>query len=123
MVTDKPSSVWRPTVQRRLMTAAVLLVAWSAAIEARLIYLQVARHADLAARADRQQSRTVEIAANRGDILDREGRVLGYSVDADSIYAVPTDIENPDQAAAALCGALGDCTVRDRQALDRKSVV
>jgi cell division protein FtsI (penicillin-binding protein 3) len=69
------------------------------------------------ARAERQQSRTIEIAASRGDILDREGRVLAYSVDADSIYAVPTDIEKPAEAAAALCGALGDCTGRDRQTL------
>jgi cell division protein FtsI/penicillin-binding protein 2 len=111
------SPAWRPTIKRRLLFAALLLVAWSAVIEARLIYLQVAKHADLMTRAERQQSRTIGISANRGDILDRDGRVLAYSVDADSIYAVPTDIENPDEAAAALCGALADCTVRDRQAL------
>jgi len=108
---------WRAIVRRRLVVAAVLLGAWSAAIEARLVYLQVSRHDDLTARAERQQLRTVETAAKRGEILDRNGRVLAYSVDADSIYAVPTDIGDPDEAASALCDALDDCHARERQAI------
>ena len=114
---DKPTFAWRITLKRRIIVAAAALVAWSAAIEARLVYLQVGRHADLSARAERQQLRTVETTAKRGDILDRSGRVLAYSVDADSIYAVPTDISDPDAAAASLCGALEACGVRERQAL------
>src|SRR5262249_58625216 len=46
-----------------------------------------------------------------------EGHVFAYSVDADSIYAVPTEIADPVKAASSLCGALGDCTFADRQAL------
>jgi cell division protein FtsI (penicillin-binding protein 3) len=116
-VAEKPAFAWRITLKRRLVVAVAVLVAWSAAIEARLVYLQVGRHVDLTARAERQQLRTVETTAKRGDILDRSGRVLAYSVDADSIYAVPTDISDPDAAAAALCGALEDCGARERQAL------
>ena len=59
---------------------------WSIGIEARLVYLQVVRHEDLTSRAERQQSRTIEAPAKRGEILDRRGRVLAYSVDADTIY-------------------------------------
>ena len=114
---EKPAFAWRVTLKRRLIVAVIALVAWSAAIEARLVYLQVGRHADLTAQAERQQLRTVETTAKRGDILDRSGRVLAYSVDADSIYAVPTDISDPDAAAAALCGALKDCGAQERQAL------
>ena len=69
------------------------------------------------ARAERQQMSTVDAPAKRGEIFDRHGRVLAYSVDADSIYAVPTEIGEPNQAAQALCGALGDCTTSDRQGL------
>jgi len=116
-VADKPAFAWRITLKRRIIVAIAVLVAWSAAIEARLVYLQVGRHADLTARAERQQLRTVETTAKRGDILDRSGRVLAYSVDADSIYAVPTEISDRDAAAAALCGALEDCGVRERRAL------
>jgi cell division protein FtsI (penicillin-binding protein 3) len=108
---------WRATLKRRLAVAGVVFLAWTAAIEARLVYLQVVRHDELAARAERQQMRTVEAPARRGEILDRSGRVLAHSVEADSIYAVPTDIDDPGQAAAALCGALEDCTQRDRQGI------
>jgi cell division protein FtsI (penicillin-binding protein 3) len=116
-VAEKPAFAWRQTLKRRLLVAAVALIAWSGAIEARLVYLQVGRHADLMARAERQQLRTVETTAKRGDILDRAGRVLAYSVDADSIYAVPTEISDPDAAARALCGVLEDCGSRERTAL------
>ncbi|MGH8722161.1 MAG: penicillin-binding protein 2, partial [Burkholderiales bacterium] len=78
---------WRRTLKRRLAVAAAGLALWTAAIEARLVYLQVVRHEELAARAERQQMRTIEAPAKRGEILDRRGRVLAYSVDADSIYA------------------------------------
>ena len=114
---ETPANAWRTTLKRRLVVAAVGLLLWSAGIEARLVYLQVYRHADLVVRAERQQMRTVAASAKRGEILDRRGHVLAYSVDADSIYAVPTEIGDPSQAAAALCGALGDCTPADRQAL------
>lgn len=113
----EPAFEWRPIVRRRLVVAALALAAWSAAIEARLVYLQVNRRDDLTARAERQQLRTIETAANRGEILDRNGRVLAYSVDADSIYAVPTDIDNPDAAASALCDALEACHQREREAI------
>ncbi len=114
---EKPAFSWRQTMKRRLLVAALTLVAWSAGIEARLVYLQVARHADLSARAERQQSRTVETTAKRVDLLDRDGRVLAYSVDADSIYAVPTEISDPDAAARALCGVLQECGPRERAAI------
>ena len=116
-MSETPSNDWRRTLRRRLAVAAAAFLLWSAGIEARLVYLQVYRHADLSARAERQQMRTVQAAANRGEIVDRRGRLLAYSVDADSIYAVPTEISDPDTVAAALCGALGDCASKDRQAL------
>jgi cell division protein FtsI (penicillin-binding protein 3) len=116
-VADKPGFEWRTIVRRRLVVAALALGAWSAVIEARLVFLQVNRHADLTARAERQQLRTIEVAAKRGEILDRNGRVLAYSVDTDSIYAVPTDIVDPGKAASALCDALDDCSARERQAM------
>ena len=61
--------------------------------------------------------RTVEAPAKRADIVDRNGQLLAYSVEADTIYAVPTEIGDPLKAAAALCGALDDCTSKDRGAL------
>ena len=73
-----------------------MLALWAAGIEARLVHLQVVRHGDLMARAERQQLGTSEAPAKRGDIVDRRGHVLATSVDADTIYAVPSDIDDPD---------------------------
>lgn len=114
---ETPALIWRTTLKRRLLVAVLLLAGWAVAIEARLAHLQLLRHADLTARAERQQLRTVETTPKRGDIMDRNGNVLAYSVEADSIYAVPTDIGDPDVAATTLCHALRDCGTRERQAL------
>jgi cell division protein FtsI (penicillin-binding protein 3) len=114
---DSARNSWRATLKRRIVVAAVGLFVWSTAIEARLIYLQVYRHADLIGRAERQQLRTIASSGKRGEIRDRRGHVLAYSVDADSIYAVPTEIADPAKAAALLCRALDDCASADLQSL------
>jgi cell division protein FtsI (penicillin-binding protein 3) len=111
---------WRPIMKRRMAIVAVLLGLWVAGIEAKLVYLQVFDRADLAARAERQQERTPPSPARRGDILDRRGRVLATSVDADTIYAVPTEIDNAADAAKKICDALRDCDARDRQSIAEK---
>ncbi len=108
---------WRPTVQRRVLVAAAVFAAWTLGIESRLIYLQVISHADLSARAERQQMRTVTTPAKRGEIFDRRGDLLAYSVDADTIYGVPHEIENAAKTAAVLCDALDGCTPKERSAL------
>src|SRR3954469_4780625 len=111
---------WRPIMKRRVAIVSVLLGLWVAGIEAKLVYLQVFDRADLAARAERQQERTPPSPARRGDILDRRGRVLATSVDADTIYAVPTEIANAADAAKKLCDALRDCDRKDRQSIAEK---
>ena len=105
----QPDLNWRPTLKRRLVVASAVFALWVVGIEARLIVLQVVQHDELVARADQQQMRTVAAPAKRGEIFDRRGRMLAYSVDADTIWAVPSDIKNMDQTVAALCGALDDC--------------
>jgi cell division protein FtsI (penicillin-binding protein 3) len=119
-MTEPASDSWRLTVRGRLFVAAALLAVWATGIEARLFYLQVSRHADLEARAERQASATHEISAKRGDILDRHGRLLAYSVDSDTVYAVPSEIEDPGKFAVLLCEALTDCTRKEQSALATK---
>jgi cell division protein FtsI (penicillin-binding protein 3) len=113
---------WRITFRRRLLAVAGLFTVWVAGIEAKLVYLQIYDRAELIARAKGQQERTQPSPAKRGDILDRRGRILATSVDADTIYAVPTEIDHPADAATLLCDALRDCDAKDRQSLaDRLS--
>ena len=94
----------------RFIFVALILFAWSGAIEARLVWLQVYRHDALTARAEDQQHDTINTSPKRGEILDRRGRVLAYSVEADSVGANPRVIDDPVAVAASLCEALNDCT-------------
>jgi cell division protein FtsI (penicillin-binding protein 3) len=54
----------------------------------------------------RQSERTINLDPRRGPILDRGGRPLAVSVDAESLYAVPQDVADPHATAAALSRAL-----------------
>jgi cell division protein FtsI (penicillin-binding protein 3) len=92
----------------------VLFALWTVGIQARLVYLQVIERGELQARADRQHNRLIAAPAKRGEILDRNGHVLAYSVDADTIFADPSEVEDPDEAAALVCTALDSCAARER---------
>jgi cell division protein FtsI (penicillin-binding protein 3) len=94
-------------------------VVWTIGIEARLFYLQVVEHSELTARADRQQLDVIDVPAKRGEILDRHGRVLAYSVDADTVYANPTEVQDADDTAARVCAALDACDTTQRHAMAR----
>jgi cell division protein FtsI/penicillin-binding protein 2 len=97
----------RPDVsRRRALVVAVFLCLWMAAVGARLAYLQTSQHEWLSKRARMQQLDAEPQPAARGLILDRQGRELARSVDADSFYADPREVEDPDAAAAALASAL-----------------
>src|SRR5262245_55024548 len=108
---------WRRRVKRRALVVFAFVCAWATIIELRLVQLQVFRHAELSAAAKEQQELVVNLDALRGDIVDRRGNLLAYSVDADSIAANPSKIEDPERTAAALCAALGDCNARERKEL------
>ena len=101
---------WRQTFRNRLLVAGLVFAAWTFAIEYRLVVLQVVEHDQYVARARDQQEETIELSPKRGEIVDRNGRILAYSVDADSIYAVPNEVKEPSDAALQLCAVLDDCT-------------
>ena len=111
------SQTWRLTLKRRVIVVAGFLAFWVVGIEARLIFLQVISRAEFETRAERQRNRTQELPAKRGDILDRRGHVLATSVDADTVYAVPSELANPAEVVDKLCAAFRDCQKKERQAL------
>jgi len=98
--TQKPGdSSARPVstgmVRRRLglLNISLFFVAWVALICGRLVWLQVIHHKDFVDRAARQQQRTFEVAPRRGILYDRNLHELAMTVLADSVYAVPSEIE------------------------------
>lgn len=92
--------------KRLLIVAAVALV-WMLAVFGRLGYLQLFRHSDYMARAQRQQKRVIEITPKRGAIYDRNMHPLAMSLQVDSTFAIPSELgENKAQAAKLLSGVL-----------------
>lgn len=116
-MSEESSLSWRSPMKSRLIVLAVVLGVWVTGIVARLVFLQVVSYDELSLRAERQHSRTVDAPAKRGEIFDRNGRLLAYSVDADTIYAVPGEVGDAEAAAGKLCGALDGCDRKERTAI------
>jgi cell division protein FtsI (penicillin-binding protein 3) len=105
---------WRATVRRRILVAAAVFALWTLGIVVRLVFLQVIDHERMVSLARKQQEDTRALPAKRGEIVDRRGRLLAYSVDADTIYAVPYEVKDVASTATALCAALDDCSSKER---------
>lgn len=60
------------------------------------------RHDEFVRRARKQQERTVELAPRRGAIVDRDGRPLAVTTTVESVFAIPSDIDEPGKVARAL---------------------
>ena len=78
--------VWRVrTVLALFVTAFLVLLG-------RAIYLQAYNDDFLQAKGESRYSRVIEIPANRGRILDRNGEALAVSTPVKSIWAIPEDV-------------------------------
>jgi cell division protein FtsI (penicillin-binding protein 3) len=108
----------RVAINRRGRIIAVLLLMGMgfAVVALRLVYLQVYQRAALSVRAERQQERVVKLDPKRGTIYDRMGRELAVSLDVDSIYGVPSGIDNPRAVAQQLSHILRE----DRRGLEQR---
>jgi cell division protein FtsI (penicillin-binding protein 3) len=91
-----------PLRRARFWLICLFFLVWTLAIAGRLFWLQVVRHQEFVERAQKQQQRTFEVAPRRGVLFDRNLRELAMTVQADSIYAVPTEIDDKQTAARAL---------------------
>lgn len=118
---DRPDEAfertWRRVVRVRAGVVLALVAAWGVFLQARLVQLQVVRHEQYEKAAVSQQQDAIDLQPVRGSIVDRNGRLLAYSVDAERIGIHPRLVKDGKYTVAALCGALGDCTREERQAL------
>jgi len=121
---------WRGLIKKRLFVVFAFLGLWVASLEARLIWIQVVDHKEWAGKARLQQERAEPIEAPRGEIRDRLGRLIAYSIPSFDLYASPKNILNEKTGAkvnkdirlfaAQLCKALTDCDAAEQASIVEK---
>ena len=82
--------VWRSKFVFGLMALGFSVLA------ARAAYIQVIGNDFYQTQGQVRFARTLELPANRGRILDRNGLILASSVEAKSIWAIPDDVNKAD---------------------------
>jgi cell division protein FtsI (penicillin-binding protein 3) len=95
---------------RARVRGALLLVCFAlaaAALEGRILYLQLVAKDFLTEQANDRHLRTVQISAHRGLITDRNGEPLAVSTPVDSVWANPRELKVALDRLPELAEALG----------------
>jgi penicillin-binding protein 2 len=104
---------------RVVAAAAFVLIAFGL-IVARLVFLQVVRYEDLAAKAEANRTAIVPIVPNRGLIVDRNGVVLANNYAAYTLEITPAKVDRPIDEVIDDLATLVDVTARDRRRFKRE---
>lgn len=102
------TEIWMALLRSRTLILAGVLACAFLGLAARLVVLQVVRHDDLLRVAEKQHSKTIALKPKRGSIVDRHGQPLAVSSSAESLYALPARIQDPDRLAGALAPILDE---------------
>ena len=84
--------------RRRLIGFVVVVVLLAVAITAKLVDVQATQRSFWLARGEQARGASRTIAADRGDIYDRNGRVLALSVARPNVVADPSQPDGADLA-------------------------
>jgi cell division protein FtsI (penicillin-binding protein 3) len=93
--------VWRS----KFIVAALALA--FVGLGARAAYVQVFGNDFFQRQGEVRFARTLELPANRGRVLDRNGLILATSVVAQSLWAIPEDVDKADPKLKTLAKLLG----------------
>jgi stage V sporulation protein D (sporulation-specific penicillin-binding protein) len=94
------------TIRKRVVLIFLFISVIVSGLLGRLAYLQFYQSAWLAENAVEQRIREIPVEAKRGVIYDRNGRELAVSVNTESIFVIPAEVQNPEETAAALAAIL-----------------
>ncbi len=111
-------------VWRSKFIVATLALAF-AGLGARAAYVQVFGNDFFQRQGEVRFARTLELPANRGRVLDRNGLILASSVVAQSIWAIPEDVDKSEPKLRELAKLLGMplSTLKKRLANEDKTFV
>jgi cell division protein FtsI (penicillin-binding protein 3) len=104
--TSSPLLASKTPVWRSKFIVGVLAVSFLALV-GRAAWIQVFGNEFFQKQGEVRYQRTLELPANRGRILDRNGLLLAISVPAPSIWAAPDDIDRDKAKLAKLAKLLG----------------
>ncbi len=123
MAARKAGSKFNPARVRLAIVGLLLVFAW-AAMGYRLVQIQVVQASELAEAGLSQRWESRELAPQRGKIFDRNGELLALTVESQSLYAVPGQVEEPVWVAQQIGGLLGvdSQTLLRRLTSDKKFV-
>lgn len=93
-------------IDGRLRLAGVLILLVWMVFLVRLFQLQILEGEDLRRRSEQNSVRQVRLEAPRGEILDREGRVLASTRPAYRLEVVPNDLQDRERTFAGLAHLL-----------------
>ncbi|MCW5654912.1 penicillin-binding protein 2 [Hydrogenophaga sp.] len=96
---------------RVLLIGLAVLFAFGLVV-ARMVYLQVIRHDDLDAQAESNRTAVLPVVPNRGQIVDRKGRILATNYSAYTLEIIPSRVEDLEATIQGL-GELVEVTPRD----------
>jgi cell division protein FtsI (penicillin-binding protein 3) len=103
--TSSPVLVLRlPAWRSRLLMLA--LCAGFVLLAGRAVYLQVWHNDFLQAKGESRYSRVLELPANRGRIVDRQGSPLAISTPMKSVWAIPDELKLDEESALRLAALL-----------------
>ncbi|MED5261679.1 MAG: penicillin-binding protein 2, partial [Myxococcota bacterium] len=91
-----------PVVESRIIGLAAALIFFFALLLLRLFYLQIVEGADLLDRSMRNSIRTERVEASRGEIVDREGRILATTRPAFQVAIVHSELVDVDRTYETL---------------------
>jgi cell division protein FtsI (penicillin-binding protein 3) len=91
-----------PLLRLRYWLVCLGFLIWVSLIVTKLFWLQIVRHGEFVEKAQKQQQHTFEVAPRRGVLYDRNLRELAMTVQADSVFAVPSEIEDKKATVHAL---------------------
>jgi len=103
----------------RLLAAAVFVLVCFGLLGARLVYLQVFKHEDLATQAEANRIAVLPVVPNRGLIVDRNGLVLATNYSAYTLEITPSRLAGTLDTTIDALAQLVEITPRDRRRFKR----
>lgn len=104
--------------RRRVFVIGLVVLVAFGLLCARLFFLQVVRHEDLAEQAESNRTAVVPVVPNRGLILDRNGIVLASNYSAYTLEITPSKVGSLEDTIDSL-GEVVEVSQRDRRRFKR----